>query len=99
MMDIVVTLPVDRGGLFHLHEKMEVPSYWSMKRKPKSLTSDSKVFVCTEGKVHLYFEINECLWEDGKFIIYFGDWIEIKPIRMKGFQGFRYRKFNFEEIT
>ena len=98
-MDIVVTLPVDRGGLFHLHEKMEVPSYWFMKRKPKSITEDSKVFICTEGKVHCYFFIDECGWEDGEFIIYFDDWELIKPIKMKGFQGFRYRKFDFEMLS
>ena len=98
-MDIVVTLPVDRGGLFHLHEKQEVPSYWSMKRQPKNLTPNDNVFICTEGQVHLYFEIDEFGWEDGEFIIYFDIWTEIKPIPMKGFQGFRYRKFDYEELS
>jgi len=98
-MDIVVTLPIERGGLFHLHEKAEESSYWAMKRKPKNITSESRVFICTEGKVHGYFKIEKYQWEDGEFIIYFDDesWTEIKIISMRGFQGFHYRKFDYEE--
>lgn len=103
-MDIVVTLPVDRGGLFHLQEKSETPSYWSMKRKPVNFTKNDLVFICTEGVVHGFFETEEFYLEDredntelGMWIIEFmpGSWSEIIPIAMKGFQGFRYRKFEY----
>ena len=105
MTDIVVTLPVKRGGLFHLHEKSEDPSYWSMKRKPKDFTTDDKVFICTEGVVHGYFEVFEFYQEEdpddpeyGMWCISFedGSWEEIVPIPMRGFQSFRYRKFDYK---
>ena len=99
-MDIVVTLPVDRGGFFHLEEKAEDPSYWAMKRRPKNFSLNDKVFICTEGEVHGYFEVVDIYYDTGEWIIDFihDSWTELdSPIKMKGFQGFRYRKFDYEE--
>lgn len=105
MTDIVVTLPRDRGGLFHLYEKSDEPSYWSMERKPKDFTENDSVFICCEGVVHGFFEVSEYYQEDdpddpeyGKWCINFEDesWTSIIPIPMRGFQGFRYRKFKYE---
>jgi len=32
-----------------------------------------------------------------EFRIFFDEWFPVKPIEMRGFQGFRYRKFEWEE--
>lgn len=31
--------------------------------------------------------------------IFFDEWVPINPIEMKGFQGFRYRKFDYKEMA
>lgn len=106
MTDIVVTLPINRGGLFHLQDKVEEPSFWRMKQRPKRFDDRDKVFICTEGLVRGFFEVYNIYYEDDPhyeedymhWLIEFEPetWTEIKPIKMRGFQGFRYRKFKWE---
>jgi hypothetical protein len=101
MTDIVVTLP-RQYGLDHLHDKNQacfegLTTWWDFARLPKKLESTDKVFVVFDGEVLQYFTILEINKEEKK--VYFEEVREIKPIQMKGFQGFRYRKFEYEEAS
>lgn len=98
-MDIVVTLPKEEG-IDHLMEKILEESYWEMKRLPKNFDQEmDKVFILTEGKVRGFFTVHnvEYYEEEDIYNLIFEEWTDIKHIPMKGFQGFRYRKFEWEE--
>jgi len=105
-MDVIVTLPKKRGGLIHLGEKQaafeinEIP-YWEMKRLPVKLDKGDKLFILTEGFIRGYFiveYIDDDKEHDGNLKIYLSSWTDIKHIKMRGFQGFRYRDFNYQEV-
>jgi len=110
MTDIVVTLPKKEGGFDHLHEKIhtieneEELAYWHMKRFPKKFQHPfEKMFVCADGIVRGFFTIDHVEYEeineyDKPYIIWLKEWTPIKPIKMKGFRGFRYRKFKWENV-
>jgi hypothetical protein len=88
----------------HLEEKVNAVdnpsqmSYWYMKRLGTNITLQSKVFVTTEGTVTGYFTIAEIRYEYGEWNIIFDNWMRIKPIKLPGFRGFRYRKFEYEVL-
>lgn len=128
LTDIIVTLP--KGNLFHLDEKILATeedriTWWDMKREPKSLNTNDKVFLVCGGFVHGYFTIIKTrhnydytaayaapkisifdqpyydipIEDDIEFRIFFDEWFSIKLIKMKGFQGFRYRTFDYKKTT
>ena len=99
--DIVVTLAKKNAD--HLEEKIGAlnnwnEAWWIMKRIPKR--NFNIIFITCNGIINYYFTIKKKVFnpEENLYFIYFGDYQKIKPIRMKGFQGFRYRKFNYEVI-
>ena len=50
------------------------------------------------GYLHeIYYEI-PIDDDETEIRIFFDEWTAIKPIKMKGFQGFRYRKFQWENV-
>ena len=98
-MDIVVTLP-KKYGYDHLLEKIYAANeglvvWWNMSRIPKELKEGEKLFVVFDGKIEGYFEV----FEIQETAIDLTTYQEIKSIKMKGFRGFRYRKFVFEEVA
>ena len=105
-MDIIVTLPKKEGGFDHLHEKIHTIehegelAYWYMRRFPKNFDeAHDKVFICADGQIHGFFTVDEVEHDeyDEQYKIWFEDWTTIKPIPMKGFQGFRYARFQWEQ--
>ena len=106
-MDIVVTLPKDLG-VEHLWEKIgDSAPYWEMRRFPNNFDQEKdKVFILTEGKIRGFFTVHNVEYhedyyddEDDIYVIIFEKWTDIKHIPMKGFRGFRYRKFEWENMT
>lgn len=108
-MDIVVTLPKKEGGFEHLHDKIHTIehegelAYWYMGRFPINFDEEiDKIFVCADGTIHGFFTIYNVVYEEdneyGKpYRVCLNDWTTIKPIRKKGFRGFQYRKFKWEQ--
>jgi hypothetical protein len=120
--DIVVTLP--KGDRKHLQEKIDTVvegyAWWDLRRKPREIALDSKIFVVCKNIIEGYFTIDKLVKEfaDDKYQrpkdeyrdasghlpeeiqlrIFFDEWKRVKNIRMKGFQGFKYRDFEYEEI-
>ena len=100
-MDIVVTLPKYYGYDHLLHKNLAcqhgLTTWWKMKRLPKKLNFESKIFIVFNGEIEQYFTILDI--NENKNKIYLDKFRNIKIIKMKGFQGFRYRKFEFQEIN
>ncbi len=105
-MDIVVTLPKKEGGFDHLCEKVhtieheEELAYWHMKRFPKTFDEDvDKIFICADGTIHGFFTVDNVEYDefDEVHVVWFKEWTTIKPIRKKGFRGYQYRKFKWEQ--
>lgn len=104
-MDIVVTLPISAGGMNHLQEKIDAcpGAYWYLSDQPRYMGPNDKVFICCEGWVRGYFTVREAVWEenasgwDSQFYISFEEWVSINPILTRGFPGFRYRGFDYQE--
>lgn len=97
MTDIVVTL--GKNDLEHLYEKtVDRGSFWIMKRLPKDLTVGEKIFITCSGSILGYFDLEDIEEDEpgGENMLVFGLWHPIKRIPMKGFQGFRYRKFHYQ---
>ena len=97
MTDVLVTLPISRGGLKHLDEKilatlnysMEV--FWEFKRVPIQLDVGDKLFVVCEGHIRGSFYVSSI--EEYRVIL--NRWKKLEPIqKMKGFQGYRYTNLN-----
>ena len=94
--DIIVTLPLSKGGIKHLQEKIKaveesdsMVAYWEFSRLPKELHFDSRIYIVCEGYLRGYFTIYDIL-QDSRVI--FEMWYSIDIVQMKGFQGFRYYK-------
>ena len=105
-MDIVVTLPKKEGGFDHLHDKVHTIehegelAYWHMKRFPKKFAHPhDKIFICADGTIHGFFTVDHIEHDeyDDNYVVWFKEWTTIKPIRMAGFRGYRYRKFQWEQ--
>jgi hypothetical protein len=90
--DIVVTLP--KGDRKHLQEKIDTVvegyAWWDLRRKPR----DDKY----QRPKDEYRDASGHLPEEIQLRIFFDEWKRVKNIRMKGFQGFKYRDFEYEEI-
>ena len=93
MTDVLVTLPISRGGLSHLNEKvlatqnLDTIAYWEFKRIPKSVNIGDRLYVLCEGFVRGYFHIESI---DTSLVV-ITDWNELKPIKeMLGFRGYKY---------
>ncbi len=98
--DIVVTMPKS-FGISYLYKKNRALIYdgtawWNMKRIPKRINLDSKIFIVCDGEIEQYYTINDIDEFDKK--IYIKSYHNIKKIKMKGFQGFRYRNFAYQEL-
>ena len=101
--DVVASMPYKE--LRHLQEKVKAlekggSAWWNTKCYRKFLSEYSKFFVTADGFIHGYFGIShiEENAESGDYRIYFQDYQTIKHIGKKGFQGIRYRDFEYEEI-
>ena len=100
MTDVLVTLPISRGGLKHLEEKIlatldySMIVFWEFNRIPKKLNAGDKLFVVCEGYVRGSFYVSGL--EEHRVIL--NSWKKLEPIqKMKGFQGYRYTKLVLEE--
>lgn len=66
-MDLVVTLPQDRGGIIHLGEKATAyryddTPYWETKIKPVKLKNGERVFILTEKYIRGFFILKDQDW-------------------------------------
>lgn len=105
MKDVIVTVPMSRGGCEYLKEKIKASQnpdwdvWWEFSRLPKDLAIGSKLFMVCEGFVRGYFVVKEMEPEpiQGKypifdyFQVFLKDWtpFDFGPVPMKGFQGYR----------
>ena len=101
-MDIVVTLP-KHWGIEHLQEKIDdIGPYWEMENQnPTKLKKGDRVFIVFDGIVRGSFLVKNLEFVGNFCMIDFqgGSYQAIKPIKMKGFRSFRYRKFEYEEMN
>ncbi len=92
MSDILVTLPISRGGLKHLGEKILASLnysklvFWEFKRIPKKLAVGDRLFIVCEGFIRGSFYVSSM--EKNRVIL--NSWKALEPPQvMKGFQGYR----------
>ncbi len=112
MTDVLVTLPISRGGLEHLEEKIlatldftgelllsngySMIVFWEFNRIPKKLNAGDRLFVVCEGYVRGSFYVSGL--EEHRVIL--NSWKKLEPIqKMKGFQGYRYTNLVLEEAN
>ena len=99
-MDIVVTFP--KGDIDHWNEKVsysyiaEQEVWWNMRKLPNNFSIDDKLFIVMDNEVRGFFEVKKIKFGDINKV-FLKNFKSIKSIAMKGFQGFRYRRFEFEE--
>ena len=106
MKDVIVTLPIKEGGCDHLRDKILVfndgEAWWEFSRLPLHIDVGSKLYIVCEGAIRGFFIVERFEPEpiQGKYLqtdlyqVFLSDWTALDPPKtMKGFQGFRYWKY------
>ena len=104
--DIVATLRESNeyeGYFTHYEEKITAVSnsedmaWWYIKHIGGNINLDTRVFVIVKGVIYGFFELSEITydWDYKEWHLIFGKHFYIKPIKMKGFQGRRFRDFDY----
>ncbi len=89
--DIIVTLP--KGDYRKLEKKIKAldndrEASWFFPRLPLRIDMNSKIYLIYENQIIGYFTILSIR----PIRIMFKQYIEINPVKMRGFMGFRYKK-------